>query len=385
MLASVALDPWLVPLLLGHLVIFIAAVNVLHGLGRSEAVMAPVKVVMAVAFGLSTLGLAWQARAVAAADWPWPARGYAALCAMVALGVFPATSAYLRLRRTPPGIVGGPEAVEVAGLSDKGSLIGDGRHAWLLRLPGNESTGLRKSRWVVEVGGLHPALDGLSILHVSDFHFTRSFDRRYFERVADAAAADLSDLVLFTGDLIDDRAVTGWVVTVMSRMPGRVGAYAVLGNHDIDHHPDEIRQALREAGFTDVEGRWEIVKVGGATVALAGTSAPWGPPVPSGPRPPADLHVLLSHSPDQFHRAARQGFDLMFAGHNHGGQVRLPLVGPVFMPSVYSRRFDRGFFRKGGLTLHVSRGVSGKHPLRYNCPPEVSRIVLRRVGEEGAS
>ena len=66
----------------------------------------------------------------------------------------------------------------------------------------------------------------------------------------------------------------------------------------------------------------------------------------------------------------------MFSGHNHGGQIRLPLVGPVFMPSRYSRRFDRGFFRIGRTLLYVSEGVAGKHPVRYGCLPEISRFVL---------
>src|SRR5207245_6569448 len=64
-----------------------------------------------------------------------------------------------------------------------------------------------------------------------------------------------------------------------------------------------------------------------------------------------------SDLPDLFYWAERSGFDLMLSGHNHGGQIRFPLVGAVFMPSVFSRRFDRGFFRKRGLTLHVSRSV----------------------------
>ena len=67
----------------------------------------------------------------------------------------------------------------------------------------------------------------------------------------------------------------------------------------------------------------------------------------------------------------------MLSGHNHGGQIRLPFVGPVFMPSRYSRRFDRGFFRQNGTLLYVNEGVGGKHPVRYGCPPEVSRLVLR--------
>ena len=89
------------------------------------------------------------------------------------------------------------------------------------------------------------------------------------------------------------------------------------------------------------------------------------------------FQVLLSHAPDLFYWAERAGFDLMLSGHNHGGQVRLPLVGSVFMPSRYSRRFDRDFFRSGPTLLHVSQGIAGKHPVRYGCIPELSRIVLR--------
>jgi uncharacterized protein len=63
------------------------------------------------------------------------------------------------------------------------------------------------------------------------------------------------------------------------------------------------------------------------------------------------------------------------------------VVGPVFMPSRHSRRFDRGFFRQNGTLLHVSEGVGGKHPVRYGCPPEVSRLVLHAakgsLGHEG--
>ncbi len=93
--------------------------------------------------------------------------------------------------------------------------------------------------------------------------------------------------------------------------------------------------------------------------------------------PPADFRILLSHSPDLFYKAQGWGVDLMLSGHNHGGQIRLPLVGPVFMPSRYSRRFDRGFFRQNGTLMYVNEGVGGKHPVRYGCPPEVSRMVLR--------
>src|SRR5262249_8371931 len=131
------------------------------------------------------------------------------------------------------------------------------------------------------------------------------------------------------------------------------------------------------AGFETLEGRWTTLDVEGVTVALGGTSAPWGLSLDPRMMPAAGFRILLSHTPDLFYQAERWGIDLMFAGHNHGGQIRLPLVGPIFMPSRYSRRFDRGFFRRGRTLMYVSEGVAGMHPVRYGCPPEVSRFVLR--------
>jgi predicted MPP superfamily phosphohydrolase len=138
---------------------------------------------------------------------------------------------------------------------------------------------------------------------------------------------------------------------------------------------------LPQAGVDDRDGRWSTLDHAGTRIVLGGTSEPWGPPLDPAGRPDGDFQILLSHAPDRFYWAERLGFDLMLSGHNHGGQVRLPIVGAVFMPSRYSRRFDRGFFRRGGLTLHVSPGVAGKHPVRYGCVPEIGRLVLRSVSK----
>ena len=141
--------------------------------------------------------------------------------------------------------------------------------------------------------------------------------------------------------------------------------------------------ALADAGFASLEGRWCTMEENGARLAVGGTSAPWGPALLPGSVPAADFRILLSHSPDQFYRARDWGVDLMLSGHNHGGQIRLPALGPVFMPSVYSRRFDRGFFRSGSTFLYVSEGVAGKHPYRYGCPPEICCFVLKGRPEPG--
>jgi hypothetical protein len=134
---------------------------------------------------------------------------------------------------------------------------------------------------------------------------------------------------------------------------------------------------LRRAGFTALEGRWKVLDVNGSRLALGGTSYPWGRDLGRQPIPTADARILLSHAPDQVYRAAGWGVDLMLCGHNHGGQVRVPVFGPILMPSRYSRRFDRGFFRVGQTLMSVSQGVGAKDPVRVGCHPEVTRLTLR--------
>jgi predicted MPP superfamily phosphohydrolase len=90
------------------------------------------------------------------------------------------------------------------------------------------------------------------------------------------------------------------------------------------------------------------------------------------------FRLCLSHTPDNIRWAQRHGVDLMLSGHNHGGQIRLPLFGSLFVPSRYSRRFDCGLFWQPPTLLYVSRGLAGKEPLRYNCRPEITRLVLRK-------
>jgi predicted MPP superfamily phosphohydrolase len=91
------------------------------------------------------------------------------------------------------------------------------------------------------------------------------------------------------------------------------------------------------------------------------------------------FRLCLSHTPDHITWARRHEVDLMLSGHVHGGQVRLPLIGPVVVPSLYGRRFDSGTFHLPPTVLHVSRGLSSEQPLRYNCRPEVTKLVLRRA------
>ena len=111
---------------------------------------------------------------------------------------------------------------------------------------------------------------------------------------------------------------------------------------------------------------------------------PWLRPAPdlkACPPPPREggpFRLCLSHTPDNIRWARRADVDLMLSGHVHGGQIRVPVFGSILVPSIYGRRYDCGTFDEPPTLLHVSRGLSGEHPLRYRCRPEVVKLTLRR-------
>jgi predicted MPP superfamily phosphohydrolase len=166
------------------------------------------------------------------------------------------------------------------------------------------------------------------------------------------------------------------------------GVYFVLGNHDLRAGAPRVRQALVECGLIDLSGRWLRPNIRGHGVVLAGNELPWFKPAadlsdcPISADANRDFRILLSHSPDQFRWAQRHEIDLMLAGHTHGGQIRFPVIGPLVAPSRYGVHYASGTFHLPPVVMHVSRGVSGLMPLRFNCPPELTKLVLRTPQSE---
>ncbi len=377
--------PITIPLVVGHIALFVLALNLLHSTAVAERVLDILNLVL---LGATLLALPVMLTQGHWSTWPQPARGYALICLGVALVGLP-TVTLLRAFRRPLDEVASTrgEILDLGRSLGMDRVVGEGKHNWLLRVPGNRSLQVHKVESEVKLPQLPAALDGLTLVQITDTHFSHCYRREFFEAIADEAAAWDADLVVFTGDLLDDEATLEWVEPVLSRLRGRLGQFAILGNHDHRLRPGRARRSLRRSGFVDLDARWTEINIGegdppGGRIALGGTSEPWGPKLDYSRMPEADLRILLSHSPDQFPKAKTKGVDLVLSGHNHGGQIRVPGFGPILMPSRYSRHFDRGFFRSGDSVLYVSQGVGGKHPIRFGCHPEITRFILRCAGPQ---
>jgi predicted MPP superfamily phosphohydrolase len=255
---------------------------------------------------------------------------------------------------------------------------GQGPYQFLTQMPKNEVFQIEVSEREFRLPRLPQSWDGLSILHLTDLHFSGAITRAYFEQIMDLSAQLDPDLIVFTGDLLDDQKLTEWLPSTLGRLRAPLGRYFVLGNHDWYLQPELTRRAFQQIGWTNVAGECVTIQHHGHSMAIGGSELPWMGEHPDFNQSPADaFRLLLSHTPDNIPWAKEQGVDLMLAGHNHGGQVSFPVIGPVYAPSIYGCRYAGGAFWEDPTLMYVSRGVSGRQPIRWGCPPELTKITLR--------
>jgi predicted MPP superfamily phosphohydrolase len=286
------------------------------------------------------------------------------------------------MRREPTQVVECRGRVEDVAKRLGGKPVGDGKQWRLACLPGNQCFQVEFRELTLRLLRLPPAWDGLTILHLTDLHLCGTPGRPFYQQVFDLClGAGEPDLVAITGDVVDSFHHHRWIVPLLGRLRWRVGAFAVLGNHDKYHDPALVRRRLQRINITVLGNAWQQIDVHGEPLVVIGQEMPWfrpGPDLSDCPRGP--FRLCLSHTPDMIGWARRQQVDLMLAGHVHGGQIRVPVLGSLFVPSRKSRRYDCGTFFEPPTLMYVSRGLAGREPLRYNCRPEVTRITLRSAG-----
>jgi predicted MPP superfamily phosphohydrolase len=247
--------------------------------------------------------------------------------------------------------------------------------------------GVFEASWVrlrvleLAIPGLPAALDGLRIVHLSDFHLgIPSPGAVAVARGVDWAAERAPDLVCITGDLLTHPRGERRLRQLIRRLPQPT--FVVLGNHDYAIARDPLARPSRLRELAPAQllvGDGAMLELRGCSVWIAGSDARRSlqRADPTALSRAADLRILLDHFPRVFDRLQRSSFDLVLAGHMHDGQIALPYPGGKFRFAHPSARYPTGVYRRDGVVMHVSPGLGTTFvPVRFGARPEATELVL---------
>lgn len=238
----------------------------------------------------------------------------------------------------------------------------------------------------VRIASLPTDLDGLRLVQIGDIHLGPFFSQAQLRRVVDQVNGLDADLALITGDLITSFGdPLHEAIKELSRLKSTGGNYGCLGNHEIVAKAEE--EAAREGarlGLRFLRGEAEYLRFGQTRLNQAGVdyqrkSEPYLEGAASMVRDDA-FNLLLSHNPDVFPVASRQGWDLTLAGHTHGGQTTLEFLHPDLNPARFYTPFTYGLYRQKGRAMFVTSGLGTVGvPARIGTSPEIALIRLAQA------
>jgi len=237
---------------------------------------------------------------------------------------------------------------------------------------------------------LPPGLNGLRIAHLSDVHAGIHMSEGKMRDIVNQTNALGADLIVQTGDMIDiSPSYIPDYVRAFRDLHAPLGVVTVLGNHDRYTGEDAVVRGVKDAGQVFVKNGAHVIERGGAALALMGIDDPrnWRADDPQDddldqalrttPAAKDAFRILLAHRPGAFDGAAPRGIPLTLAGHIHGGQFYLPVVG--WSPGRLITKYVMGHFTHGSSQLYVSRGIGVVGvPLRVFVPAEIALFELRR-------
>lgn len=246
------------------------------------------------------------------------------------------------------------------------------------------------TRLDVQLPRLPRALDGLRLVQITDIHFGDFTYEQHIQRVVDLVNAEKPDIFICTGDFITaamfgnhpEVADKAWpCAKVFQGVEATQGRFAVLGNHDYESHATTVAEALDFHGFVVLRNEATPVEASGGRLWLAGVddvlSRKHDLEKTLKHIPANECRIVAVHEPDYADTVAKKQVDFQISGHTHGGQIRFPVVGPLYLPRL-GQKYVMGMYRVGNLQLYTNRGVGVIHmPARLLCPPEIAVFTLR--------
>ncbi len=253
----------------------------------------------------------------------------------------------------------------------------------------------------IVINGWDPAFDGFRIVAVSDIHGgSNGGSAANIRHLVETVNKQRADIVVLLGDFVSydrSRQMVKMPITeiagYLGEMRAKYGVFAVLGNHDGWYEDEKVASELRTAGITILKDEMATVSLNTHKLRIFGIRDHFE--MGSWRKFDSDLReklsdseqeggiLVLEHSPDVFpvineFNTFGEDFKLMIAGHTHGGQVWLPIIGSPIVPSSYGQKYNYGHIIENGRHLFVTTGTGTSIlPMRFLMPPEVVVLTIR--------
>ena len=255
------------------------------------------------------------------------------------------------------------------------------------------NTALEVNEYEIVSDRIPQSFEGFRIAHVSDLHNAEFGEGN--EKLIELLSQTEPDIIVLTGDLIDSRHTDIEIALSFARRAIILApVYYVSGNHEarVREYAD-LKMGLAEAGVTVLENQKVRITQEGESITLMGIEDPsfqedylFGDSESVARQAIEDLQnefdgytILLSHRPELFDLYVETEMDLVFSGHAHGGQFRLPFIGGLVAPNQgFFPKYDAGQFTENTTTMIVSRRVGNSIiPIRFNNRPEIVIVKLK--------
>ena len=254
--------------------------------------------------------------------------------------------------------------------------------------------GLVTNEIVVNDANIPASFDGLKIVHFSDLHYTRVITQERVNAIVEEINLINPDIVVFTGDLVDtDKILTeddkNFLIESLSNINSTYGKYAIYGNHDIANNSENITDIYNKSDFKILDNNYDVIYsknndkifIGGLNSVnhrlenIDEVMSYYDENDNSN-----TYNIILLHEPDYADNIVNNysNINLILAGHSHGGQVRLPIIGPLYTPQN-GHKYVKGYYDINGTSLYVTSGIGvSRYNFRLFNKPEINFYRLNK-------
>jgi predicted MPP superfamily phosphohydrolase len=241
---------------------------------------------------------------------------------------------------------------------------------------------IRVTRHTLAVPRVPEPFVGLTVALLTDLHHGAFVSLDYVREIVALTNSLAPDVIALAGDYTykESRYIAP-CFEVLAGLRAPYGVFGVLGNHDHYQGARTTRRALSAAGIVDLTNSGHWLEAGQRRFRIAGVGDLWKGrqdlQAALGDTRPEESCLLLSHNPDYAETITDQRVGLVLSGHTHGGQIVLPWIGALHVPSHYGLKYLQGLVRAPVTQVFVSRGLGTVSvPLRVRCPPEINLLTL---------